>query len=343
MKNNEEINWKSLAKHLAGESDAKEQQEISAWIERSSSNADLYNEISAHWNQINNMKEMNQFDVNNGWEKLHNRIVVTADSNVKAGSTGPRKQKSLLYMPLFRAAAAIALLILIGAGTYGIVSKIKRDAQLATVSSGSDDKTKVTLPDGTEVFLNADTKITYSKSFNGRTREVRLTGEAYFDVTHNPDKPFLIYTGDAIIKVLGTSFNVQAFRSSGKVEVYVETGKVQLYEAQNTSNVVTIEPGYVGSIKKSMVEKSRNTNENYMAWKTKKLFFNNSEMGKVAAGIQDVFKVKMVFENPAMEHCKISSNFMDESLEDVLKSICTLHNWKWERKGDTVILSGTGC
>ena len=343
MKDNDTINWNTLAKKLAGETDEREQKEITAWLQESASNADLYNEIKGYWNHINSIKEMNQFDVNNGWEKLHNRIVASS------GSTDPVKKiinpgRSLrISMPWLRVAATIALVMMIGAGSYLVVSGLQKKSMVTVASSASDDQTRLTLPDGTLVFLNAGTRISYSKKFNSGEREVWLTGEAFFDVTHNPENPFIVYSGKAGIKVLGTTFNVQALRSSRKVEVFVESGRVQLFEAENISNTITIEPGFIGSMHDAAVEKQKNTDENYLAWKTKKLTFNNTDMAKVAKGIQDVFKVKVIFENPEMSRCPIESKFDNASLEEVLKSICLPYNWEWQRNGDKVKLTGAGC
>ena len=255
----------------------------------------------------------------------------------------PANREFFLIVALLKAAAAIALLVMLGMGTYGIITQIQKNSRMTMVSSGTNDRTQITLPDGSRISLNAGTKLAYAKNFNQHTREVRLTGEAFFDVQHNAEKPFIVYTGKAGIKVLGTSFNVQALKSSGKVEVFVESGSVQLFEAENTGNTITIEPGFIGSLENSTVEKQVNTNENYLAWKTRRLIFHNTELEKVAAGIQDVFKVNVVFEDPSMARCKIGSNFENESLENVLEAICTIHNWKWERKGDRVMLSGSGC
>jgi transmembrane sensor len=343
MQKDKKINWDLMAKHLAGETDAAGQEEFSEWLRQSAIHKEIYNGIRTSWDHINSMKEMNQFDVNNGWEKLHSRITASSGEQPGKRKEKPQNRESFFRLPLLRAAAAIALLAMLGAGTFGIISLIQKDTQMTAVSSGTNDQTQITLPDGTRVFLNAGTKLTYAKNFNIRSREVRLTGEAYFDVRHDEDKPFVIYTGKAGIKVLGTSFNVQALKSSGKVEVFVESGSVQLFETENTGNTITIEPGFVGSMENSIVEKQKNTDENYMAWKTRRLIFSNTELDKVASGIQDVFKVEVIFEDPAMARCKIGSNFENESLENVLEAICTIHNWKWERKGNRVILTGSGC
>ncbi len=343
MKANDTINWDLLAKQLAGETDEQERKEISGWLETSESHLVLYDEVRDFWNKINSIKEMNQFDVNNGWEKLHNRI-----NNSSGISDGIRKREgngriSWFSAPLLRIAAAIALAVMMGIGSYFAVSGIQKRSLITVASAANDDRARVTLPDGSLVFLNANTRISYSKKFNSGLREVKLDGEAYFDVTHDPGRPFIVYARKAGIKVLGTSFNVQAIRSSGKVEVFVESGKVQLFETENTGNAITIEPGFIGSMEDEIVDKTLNSDANYLAWKTKKLTFSNTDMAKAAKGIQDVFKVKVVFSNPGMMQCKIESRFENESLENVLDAVCTTFNWEWKRKGDKVTLSGAGC
>jgi transmembrane sensor len=192
MKKDEKIKWELLAKHLAGETDAAGQEELSEWLRQSAIHNDIFNEINRYWDHINSMKEMNQFDVNNGWEKLHNRIVAASENPVAKMNEKPQYRGIFYRMPLLKVAAAIALLVMLGAGIYGITTLVQNDSRMTTVSSGTNDQTQITLPDDSRIFLNAGTKLTYAKNFNMHSREVRLTGEAYFDITHNADKPFII-------------------------------------------------------------------------------------------------------------------------------------------------------
>ncbi|MBN1415129.1 MAG: FecR domain-containing protein [Bacteroidales bacterium] len=343
MKNYDINNWDVLVKYLAGEADEQEQKKVLEWVQASPSNSAAYNELKTYWDYINNIKTMNQFDIDDGWKKLHNRIIASSGSSPTVKELKPKNTILIFGRPLLKIAATVGLLVMLGTGIYWTISTLQKNERLTVASSGADDQTRITLPDGSVILLNADTKISYTKNFNTLNREVMLTGEAYFDVTHDPQKPFMVYTGEAVIKVLGTSFNVQSLKSSGKVEVFVESGSVQLSEADNINNTITIEPGFIGSIENESLEMQKNTDQNYLAWKTRKLVFDNIELEKVAADIQDVFKVKVVFENQDMTRCKIRSNFEDEPLENVLEAICTIHNWKWERKGDKIILSGPGC
>jgi transmembrane sensor len=344
MKTSNTIRYDLLARHLAGETNEQEQLEVFTWLKKDIANSSLYQEISSDWEKVKIMKEMNQFNVDSGWDKLKDRIAAAPGGSAKMKQEKRRANLFLSGSPFLRIAAAIALLVMAGLSSYWGVSAIKQTSARTIATSGTDHQTRVVLPDGSTVFLNSNTKITYSKHFNKGLREVRLMGEAYFDVKHNTGQPFIIYTGKAGIKVLGTSFNVQAYKSSGQIEVYVESGKVELFETENTRNSITIEPGFIGSMNNIEVNKQRNTNSNYLAWKTKKLYFNNTDLATVAKGIQDVFKVQLIFDNPGMTTCKYTGKFENnETLDIVLETICTVYNTKWERKDDTVILSGPGC
>ena len=109
----------------------------------------------------------------------------------------------------------------------------------------------VTLPDGSTVYMNAGARLSYSKQFGRKNREVQLTGEAFFDVTPDKKRPFSISAGNAVIRVLGTSFNVNSSNKENQVEVYVSTGIVELSESGNQNNRVLIHPGNIGLIENS--------------------------------------------------------------------------------------------
>jgi ferric-dicitrate binding protein FerR (iron transport regulator) len=338
MKDRENIHWEFLAKHLAGETSPDEQIEMKNWLKQSESNVSLYNEISNYWNQINNIKEMNQFDTDKGWEKLYIRII-------SAQMSEERKMRKFFFLSrsMMKIAAAFTLLIAMGIGSYFLFSGFPGRNVITVATSDITNQNRLVLPDGSVVFMNKGTKISYSKNFNTAAREVKLAGEAYFSVIHNAEKPFIVHTHKADIKVIGTSFNVQALKSSGKVEVFVESGKVELLNIENKEKALVIEPGYIGYVTNKEIARHKNSDVNYLAWKTKTLHFNSANMNIVARGIQDIFNVNLVFENPDMLNCRIEGHFENEPLENIMETICTIHNWQWEKKGNRILLSGQGC
>lgn len=337
MKNTDNIRWDFMAKHLAGETNADEQLEMQSWLQQSESNANLYKEISNYWNQINNVQEMNQFDTDKGWDKLYNRILHT-----QLNARQQPKQIFLLSRSWMKIAAVITLFIALGTGLYFLFPALQQWQGITVVTSDNNNQNRVTLPDGSLVFMNKGTRISFNKNYNtALRREVKLSGEAYFEVEHNDAKPFIVHAGKADVRVIGTSFNVQAFKTSEKVEVFVESGKVELLNPEKKA--IVIEPGYIGYVSGEKITKHKNTDVNYLAWKTKKLHFSGADMNTVARGIQDIFSVKVVFENPDMLNCRIEGHFENESLENIMETVCTIHNWKWEKKGNSIFISGRGC
>ena len=162
--------------------------------------------------------------------------------------------------------AAVALILLsIGAAAVYIV---KTDAlsRKITATTGNDEKNlRVTLPDGSSVILNRNTRLSYRSNFGRSGRNVSLDGEAFFEITPDKSNAFTVDAGKAMIKVLGTSFNVITNNDESAVEVFVETGHVMLYDESGSQNIM-LDPGFVGTLSQKSSKKKLNDNPNYMAW-----------------------------------------------------------------------------
>ncbi len=118
-----------------------------------------------------------------------------------------------------------------------------------TIAAGNDEKNiKVELPDGSTIFLNRNSQLSYRSNFNGRGRNVNLKGEAFFEIAPDATKPFIIDAGNARVRVVGTSFNVITRNSESAVEVYVKTGKVLLSD-NSGSKELALDPGYIGTMR----------------------------------------------------------------------------------------------
>lgn len=176
----------------------------------------------------------------------------------------------------------------------------------------------VQLSDGTEVNLNYGSKIKYPQRFSGNTRGVTLSGEAYFDVAHNPDKPFVVQTGKLDIKALGTEFNVQAYPDDYVVETTLVEGKVVLEETmpgEKAGPFGAMVPGqHVSYNLKSRKVTSSNGNTNkYVAWKDGKLVFDNESLSGVAEKLSRKFYVDIeVAEN--IKDYSYTVTFVDDPL-----------------------------
>lgn len=157
-------------------------------------------------------------------------------------------------------------------------------------------RTVVQLSDGTEVNLNYGSKIKYPGNF-GNTREVRLSGEGYFDVAHNPDKPFIVKTGKLNVKALGTKFNVRAYSGDDIIETTLVDGKVVIEKTthdEKNQSVGTMVPGQhvVYDLNSERVTSTKGSIDKYIAWKEGRLVFDNEPITEIAEKLGRMFNVE---------------------------------------------------
>jgi ferric-dicitrate binding protein FerR (iron transport regulator) len=222
------------------------------------------------------MQEIEQFDTDKAWNKLYSKI-----EEDEPGVT-QQKIKPLRLNRMLAIAASITILMglagLYLSSQYGFV-RITNNSLAAQIEI---------LPDGSEVLLNANSKITFRKSFGKNTREISLNGEAFFNVSKDQSKPFIVQTQNSFIKVLGTSFNVNAKKDW--VEVLVETGRVEVYNNSIHSEHVVLLPGDFAQLDgKNKIEKTLNSNENYLSWVNQKLVFQAMPLEQVVSHIMKTY------------------------------------------------------
>jgi ferric-dicitrate binding protein FerR (iron transport regulator) len=209
---------------------------------------------------------------------------------------------------------------------------------ITEITAKNEIKEQLILPDGSIVSLNADSKLEYPKEFNGNERNVKLTGEAFFNVTKNTEKPFVIETDNAEVRVLGTSFNVNTKLPENKVEVFVETGLVELKRRNNGNEKLLIKPGDVGVLTKDKLEKSVNKNNNIIAWKTHEIIFREDKLSDVIHILNRVYNINIICENQEVLNLKYTSTFVNQEISSVINVICVTFDLKVEYKNDKIYL-----
>lgn len=219
------------------------------------------------------------------------------------------------------------------------------------VKNTSDSPHKVLLEDGTEVILKPQSSLSHPEHFSEKSRIVYLSGEAFFNVSKNPSKPFFVYAGELVTRVLGTSFNVRSFNSAQSIEVSVVTGRVSVYENSKKSpqarNGIILNPNQKIRFDKDakvlvpeLVEEPVVVNPP----EKKSLFiFEETPLPQVTAMIQEVYGIEIVLETPALETCVFTGDINDLPLYSQLKLICKSINASYELRGTTLFMSGEGC
>ncbi|MBT1701040.1 FecR domain-containing protein [Fulvivirgaceae bacterium PWU4] len=207
-------------------------------------------------------------------------------------------------------------------------------------------KQVVTLPDGSKVVLNDNSELQHSKSFGETTREVKLNGEATFDVAHDRSHPFIVHTGKVTTKVLGTEFNVKAYSDQQEVTVTVLRGLVEvLNENRILGKIKPNEEIAINTGTDEFVQKQTNAQE-AVQWRSNFLVLDNVSLEEAAKIVGDKFNVKIKFENEALKRCRYFGSFLNnENLTDVLTSISIAMRIEFEIEKTTSVVTfrGKGC
>lgn len=182
------------------------------------------------------------------------------------------------------------------------------------------------LPDGSFVSLNANSKLYFPSKFENDLREVTIEGEAFFEIKPDKDSPFMINAGKAQIKVLGTSFSVNAYPDNSQVEVVVETGTVELRNKMKDMKLIEnliLNSGEKGSLilLNNTLEKTTNQDPNFLSWKTRILVFKSSKLKTVFENLRKAYHVEIKVNDPLIEELLLTAQFNDYSLEFIFDII----------------------
>lgn len=242
------------------------------------------------------------------------------------------------YFPIFswRLAASILLIIALSIPAIfyfqGKMGEGNKNILLA-----EDQTTSYDLPDGSRVFLKKGSEIELIHQFENN-RSLSMQGEAYFDVLADPSHPFRIITGEAIITVLGTEFNIKENKESNCTEILVESGKV-LVQGKENKKEITLEKGEfaISSIKD--LNKEIQTNSNYLAWKTRIFEFRNESLSEVFKLIEDVYQVKILVKEESINNLRLTSSYNKQSAEAILSTISAAFGLKILQENERYVVS----
>ncbi len=316
--------WERMTKYLSNELNLDEKLLFEEWAQEID-NKNLLKEMNTNIEQFDETDYLFEKTTDQAWDELHSRIKQEEKVEIP-------NDKYPLFKTLYRV-AAVSIIVL---GLSWILVNLTDDSQtLATEFS----QTEIILPDGSSVSLNANSKLIYPKTFKGDRRRVELIGEAYFDITSNPDKPFIIFANNAEIKVLGTEFNVLSNKELNEVEVLVESGVVSLSSKNNTSKSLLLKKGDFGVFKDNLLTKAKVLNPNYLSWKTKVMDFRNENLHSVLDVINHTYGTQIVLKTEPLKDLKLTSKYENINLDTLLQSICIAFDLKKTEINNQIILA----
>ena len=259
-------------------------------------------------------------------------------------TTRPHARKQWAWGKI--AAAVIVLLVAI-ISTYFYTSSTGASVNLITKSTERGQRATITLSDGTMVLLNAGSTLSFPEKF-ADTREIQLTGEAFFQVKRDESRPFLVNTGSVTTKVLGTSFNVKSFENES-LQVTVKSGKVnvsntgQLSEETPFSNDLLPGDQITVDMEIHEIELAKVNPDDFTAWQQGILRFDLLSMAEVAKTLERWYDVHIIIDSNSLAKCAIRATYKNESLLNVLDGLSYLVDMDYTREGDHITIYGNGC
>jgi len=328
-----------ITRSLAGETTTEEEKNLSAWIALAEKNKVHYEKLKkAFMLGDSYYKKEKQpepvLDIDQEWNHFLKQIDANPKDNVRT-LHHPIKTSSVWM----RVAAALLLVVVSGFIINYFISSNK-----TTVIETADATQQITLPDGSQVTLNKNSQLSYTTDFGKETRSVSLKGEAFFDVARDPQKRFVISANEATVEVLGTSFNVQAYDSEKQLEVVVATGIVKL-SVPNVKQEVTLQAGDRGVYARTEKQLTQitNTDINFMAWKTRKLMFMETDLYTVIETINHAYQTNITIAANVPATCLVTVTFDQQSLEAILNVLKTTLNLTYKTENGTIIITDAGC
>ncbi len=335
---NKHINDDLMVKFLIGEASSVETQQVTDWLLESDENQKQLDRLEMVWIESGKLTlKPVAVDMPNAWTNMSEKID-DFENNIELGKIINLRKRA------FKFTASIAALLVVGLAIFQLLIKTPPDRMFISDNSRAIHKE---LPDGSQIALNRNSKITYPKRFKGDTRLVKLEGEAFFKVESNKEKPFIIDAGNARIKVLGTQFNVKA-NSKDEVEVTVTEGRVELYKIDSlttdTSSIV-LTAGNKGiiSLNKPNPVLVNNQEPDELFWNNKTLIFTDTELSKVIQLLEKNFSITVSVSNPTLYQCPITTTFSNSNADEILEIIAFTFGLDLQKDNDNYLLEGDGC
>jgi Fe2+-dicitrate sensor, membrane component len=325
-------------------------EELLVWLGKNEENRHYLLELGKVW-YASSQLSTRETDANNAWTNLLDKI--EGDSIRPM----PKPELRIKISSLYRVAAAVLLIAVLGIGSVFIFRFPKTKSEIAYFEAlapkGS--RSFITLSDGSTVWLNSGTKLRYPSNFGKESRDLYLEGEAYFVVAKNPDMPFRVKTSDVWITAIGTAFNVKAYSDEGVIETTLEKGEVRIDELDESKMKVESAPVFLkpnqkavyiksnknlsvnNTVQKSPVPSNEPVNkiktnplrvDSYVdtklttSWKDSRWIFKSEKLIKLAPILERRYDITVTFRDSVLSSYKFTGILKEESLEQVLKAIC---------------------
>ena len=325
-----------IANYLTEGLDKNALDELKTWIAASAENQQYFIRQREIWFSAVSREAASVYDKDKAFENFRNRV----ESQKEIQSTSRR---GFSLSALWRYAAVVAIIIAVGCISYwqGEVN-VKDTFADISVEAPLGSKTKLYLPDGTLVWLNAGSRMTYSQGFGVDNRKVELEGEGYFEVKRNEKIPFFVKTKDLQLQVLGTKFNFRDYPEDHEVVVSLLEGKVGLNNLLREEKEAVLSPDERAVLNKAngLLTVESVTASNASQWTDGYLFFDEELLPDIAKKLERSYNVKIHIVDEQLAHNRFYALFnrKEQSIYNVLDIITATNQVRYKVESDSILL-----
>ncbi|MEX2369765.1 MAG: FecR domain-containing protein [Bacteroidales bacterium] len=331
--------WTLITRVLSGEATTVEESKFRIWLNEDPKHKVFFKNIKASWtHQPEQPYNKFFFDYESGLGRLRNKLdhqkpVQQSKVNLLREKKPAKKRRKLEQ---FSWAMAAVILLAVSVSVFSIMYIWGQPDDMETYATSSMEQRIITLLDGSVVRLNQDSKIDVRVGKSGAVREVYLRGEAFFDVFRDPERPFVIHTDEAVIEVLGTSFNV---KEADDIQVAVKEGMVSLrnraHEEKSAATLVAGQLGILSGNRQDVKVETENANiENYMNWMNGYLRFDSMPFHQVVRQLERIYESEHLLDDPDIGSIQLTVYTEQMDQEELLNTIALALDLKYvEQEG----------
>lgn len=312
------MNQTTLHKYFRGETSQKEEISIIEWVEASEENRKMF------------QKERMLYDVS----------LFTENQSPQTKET--QHKKRTLSFTRWSIGIAASILVLLSCGLLINEYRYNKASQLQTVAVPAGQRAQIVLADGTKVWLNAKSTLSYAANFGRGNRNVELDGEAYFEVTPNSQKPFFVHTENNKIKVIGTSFNVSAYRGSNEFETTLVEGIVDIYSRTSNKIITRLTKDEFFSSQGENFQKKYLHSYEFLRWKEGLYCFDDTPFRCILDKLEKYYSVSIIVGCPNVLDYQCTGKFKEnDGVEHILKVIQKDHTFSYtiNEEKDTIVIN----
>lgn len=314
-----------IEKFLIGNLSPAEVEDLKHWLVRDIKNRSLFEEMKQNWQP----EEGDDSSVDNALKELHSKLQL--DKSQPNINTLKVVKRNTFFINLLKVAAILLVGFLLNQVIHSYLKNVSKKTQWYTVSAAEGQKSKIVLADGTEVWLNSESILRIPVYESSTSRNVELTGEAFFKVTKNPKVPFIVKTKAYDIEVYGTEFNIMAYDDFNRTETTLVNGIVKIHR---NKKVLLMKPGQTVIFANNRFSRKTGRVEQAVSWKDEKFYFDAIPFSELAVRLERWYNVKIEISDTNLKNRLYSGVFKNEEtiwqVLDVVEKTSPIH---YERNG----------